>query len=267
MKQYLSFFKLKFAVGLQYKTAAIAGLATQIFFGLVFISVYMAFYESGDANTDINLQQIVTYIWLGQAFFAMISLWHRDPEIMKMIKNGDIAYELCRPQNLYLMWFTRIFSAKLSSVTLRSIPLLTVAFLMPEPYNLQLPVSIFAFIMFLLTLVIASVLVTALSTILYIISFYSLDNQGIRGIYCSIGEILSGQVVPLPLTPNILRIISTILPFAYVSDFSFRIYCGNIVGEELVIGLIVQIFWVFISLLIGKLATDGILKRVSVQGG
>lgn len=51
MRQYISFFKLKFAVGLQYKTAAIAGLATQIFFGLVFISVYIAFYNSGDANT------------------------------------------------------------------------------------------------------------------------------------------------------------------------------------------------------------------------
>ena len=34
MRQYLSFFKLKFAVGLQYKAAALAGLATQIFFGL-----------------------------------------------------------------------------------------------------------------------------------------------------------------------------------------------------------------------------------------
>ena len=64
MRQYLSFFKLKFAVGLQYKAAALAGLATQIFFGLVFIMVYMAFYGSGNANVDISLEEIIPYQWL-----------------------------------------------------------------------------------------------------------------------------------------------------------------------------------------------------------
>jgi ABC-2 type transport system permease protein len=81
------------------------------------------------------------------------------------------------------------------------------------------------------------------------------------------GEILSGQVVPLPLTPHFLRIISIVLPFAYVSDFSFRIYCGNIVGQELINGLIIQIIWLILSILIGVVLTNGILKRVSVQGG
>ena len=61
MKQYISFFKLKFSVGLQYRAAAIAGLCTQLFFGLVFIMVYIAFYGSGDAsNVDISLRQIIT---------------------------------------------------------------------------------------------------------------------------------------------------------------------------------------------------------------
>ena len=73
MKQYISFFKLKFSVGLQYRAAAIAGLCTQLFFGLVFIMVYIAFYGSGDAsNVDISLRQIITYMWLNQAFFSLI---------------------------------------------------------------------------------------------------------------------------------------------------------------------------------------------------
>ena len=35
MKSYLSYFKLKFKTGLQYKAAAIAGMSTQFFFGII----------------------------------------------------------------------------------------------------------------------------------------------------------------------------------------------------------------------------------------
>ena len=129
MKQYISFFKLKFTIGLQYKAAALAGMATQIFFGLVFIMVYIAFYSSGTNNTDITLKELIPYLWLNQAFFSLICIWHKDTEILNMIRKGDVAYELCRPQNLYVMWFIRILASKLSSVVLRCSPLIIISLL------------------------------------------------------------------------------------------------------------------------------------------
>ncbi len=267
MKQYISFFKLKFAVGLQYKAAALAGLATQIFFGLVFIMVYMAFYNSGTNTTDISFKQIVQYQWLSQAFFSLIYIWHKDNEIMNMIKKGDVAYELCRPQNLYIMWFTRILASKLSAVVLRCIPVIIIAFLLPEPYNLTLPASIGAFIFFLITLLISSILVTALVTMMYVLIFYSIDSKGIMGMYCGIAEVLAGQIVPIPFFPKFLKIITSFLPFAYISDFSFRIYSGNIVGSRIFEGITIELFWLILLIILGILSTNKILKRVSVQGG
>ena len=49
MLSYLKFFKLRFITNLQYRAAAIAGIATQIFFGFVFIFVYLSFYSSNPA--------------------------------------------------------------------------------------------------------------------------------------------------------------------------------------------------------------------------
>ena len=267
MRQYLSFFKIKFATGLQYKSAAIAGLATQIFFGFVFIMVYVAFYGSGTPEADITLREIIPYLWLNQAFFSLIYIWHKDNEIMNMIKKGDVAYELCRPQNLYLMWYVRILASKLSSVLLRCIPLLLIAFLLPAPYNLTLPHSIPAFIFFLITLLLSALLVTALVALMYVFIFYSIDSKGIMGMYCGIAEVLAGQIIPIPLFPNFLKAIAVFLPFAYISDFSFRIYSGNIQGVAIAQGLITQIAWLIITVLLGMLATNKILKRVSVQGG
>lgn len=267
MKQYLSFFKLKFSIGLQYKAAALAGMATQIFFGLIFIMVYVAFYSSGTNSADITLKEIIPYLWLNQAFFSLICIWHKDNEILNMIRKGDVAYELCRPQNLYVMWFIRILASKLSSVILRCSPLIIVALLLPSPYNLTLPSSITAFIFFIVTLLISSLLVTALVTLIYVLIFYSIDNKGIMGMYCSIAEILSGQVIPIPLFPTFLKTIAVLLPFAYISDFSFRIYSGNIAGTAIFQGIIIEITWLIILITIGVIATKNILKRITVQGG
>ncbi|MGN1371811.1 MAG: ABC transporter permease [Candidatus Coprovivens sp.] len=267
MKQYISYFKLKFSTGLQYKSAAIAGMLTQIFFGLVFVMVYIAFYSNGTNNLEMTLKELIPYLWLNQAFFSLISVWHKDNEILSMIRKGDVAYELCRPQNLYIMWFIRILTSKLSAVLLRCPLLLIVSLLLPSPYNLTLPANPIAFISFIITLVISSLLITAIVTLIYILIFYSIDNKGIMGMYCSIAEILSGQVIPIPLFPTILKNIAILLPFAYISDFSFRIYTGNIYGLDIIKGLIVEITWLIILIIVGAISTNSILKRVSVQGG
>ena len=85
--------------------------------------------------------------------------------------------------------------------------------------------------------------------------------------YCGIAEILSGQVIPIPLFPTLLKNIATILPFAYISDFSFRIYSGNIVDTNIIQGLTIQITWLIIIVILGIISSNKILKRVSVQGG
>ena len=64
MKSYLSYFRIRFITNLQYRMDAIAGITTQIFFGLIFIMVYLAFYESGGENLPMNYSELVTYLWL-----------------------------------------------------------------------------------------------------------------------------------------------------------------------------------------------------------
>ena len=72
MKSYISYFKLKFKTGLQYRAAALAGMSTQIFFGLVYVAIYVAFYESGSSNLPMELNELISYVWLGQCFYALI---------------------------------------------------------------------------------------------------------------------------------------------------------------------------------------------------
>lgn len=267
MKSYISYFKLKFITGLQYRAAALAGIATQFFFGFVYVSVYVAFYESGSSNLPMKLNELVSYVWLNQAFFALILMWYKDKEIINMIKTGNIAYELCRPQDLFTMWGMKILGEKLSKVTLRFLPVILVSVLLPKPYNLDLSITFTTLLIFIVSLVLSSILVTLIMLLYHVICLFTLDEKGIVNIFMVISDILSGMVIPIPFFPDYLRKICDILPFRYVSDFPFRLYVGNISTKEGLIGIVMQIVWIIILIIIGKLITTKALKKAVIQGG
>ena len=267
MRSYLSYFKLKFITGLQYRAAALAGMSTQFFFGFVYISVYIAFYESGSGTIPMDLNKLVSFLWLNQAFFALVFMWYKDKEILTMIKNGNVAYELCRPQDLYWMWFSKIFGERLANVSLRFLPVLLVAYFMPGLYHLELQISFIRLLVFTISFVLSAVLMVCLVLLYHILCLITLDEKGIVNIFMITSDILSGLVLPIPFFPLWLQNISNFLPFRYISDFPFRFYVGDIAMNEGLISILVQIIWIIILIFVGKLITNKALKRAVIQGG
>jgi len=267
MKSYLSYFILKFKIGIQYRAAALAGISTQLFFGLVYILVYVAFYESDSTKLPMPLNELVSYLWLCQAFFSLIYMWYKDKDILNLIKTGNIAYELCRPQDLYMMWASKILGERVAAVTLRCFPVLLIASFIPSPLNLNLKISIYRLIIFLISLILSTILMTVLVLLYHIICLFTLDEKGIVNIFMVTSDILSGGVVPIPFFPKILQGISNILPFRYISDFPFRFYVGNISLSEGYISIFIQLLWIVILIIIGRLLMDKALKKAVVQGG
>ena len=66
MKKYLSFFKLRFAMGLQYRAAALAGIVTQFAWGFLEILMFRAFYRADASAFPIDFSALSSYIWLQQ---------------------------------------------------------------------------------------------------------------------------------------------------------------------------------------------------------
>lgn len=267
MKCYFSYFKLRFATSLQYRSAAWAGIATQLFFGFIYIMVYMAFYESGTATLPMELPQLITYLWLNQSLLSLINLFYKDKELFMLVKKGDIAYELARPKNIYFMWYFKIIAQRLAMVVLRFVPFIIFLLLLPEPYRISLPATLSHFTLFILTLIAGTLLMTSIIVLYPIITMRVLNEKGIIGIIIAIADLLSGLVVPIPFFPKFLQIISKCLPFQYVSDLPFRIYVGNINIVDGLYGLLIQLIWTILLMIIGYLIMHKSLKRVIVQGG
>lgn len=264
----IAYFKLKFLSGLQYRASAIAGICTQVFFALVYIFVYTAFYESGSYDKlPMPYNKLIGYLWLNQIFFAIIYLWYKDNEILNNIKSGNISYELCRPQNLYNMWFSKIMGERLSSLLLRFPLVLLISLLMPKPYNLVISHDIRVIMLFLITFILGIIIIIAFTMFYHALCLITLDEKGIINIIMVCADILSGLTIPIPFFPLYLRQICNFLPFRYMGDLPFRLLVGNISINEGLIGIIVQIIWIIILIITGKLIVKKSLKRVVVQGG
>ena len=108
---------------------------------------------------------------------------------------------------------------------------------------------------------------TSIIALYPIITMHTLNEKGVVGIIISISDIFSGLVVPIPFFPKFLQTISKCMPFQYVSDLPFRIYVGNIGIEQGIEGLLIQLIWIIILMLLGYILMQKSLKKVVVQGG
>ncbi len=271
MKAYVSLVSSRFRSVLQYRSAALAGMVTQIFFGTVMVMVMEAFYSSSNRQQPISLTQVIDYVWLGQTFFFLLPATV-DRDIQEMIRNGNVAYELVRPLNLYSVWFARSFAWRVASTLLRAVPLLLfVYFVLPylglKEYVLKWPYSSLHFIAFIVTMLGAVALSTVITVFMNILTIWTLSGQGINMMMATLVYSLSGMVVPLPLFPDSFQCFVRLAPFSGLVDTPYRFYNGNFPIESLGSALLHQLFWIVFFVIISHVLLHYGKKKLSVQGG
>ena len=267
MKKYLSFFRMRFLMGLQYRTAAIAGMTTQFVWGLMEILVFRAFYAADPTAFPMSFEATANYIWLQQAFLAIFAAWLLEPEIFDCIVDGNVAYELCRPVNIYDMWFSRSMASRLSRVVLRCVPILMVAPLLPKPYGISLPPSFGQFLIFLLTLILSFLVSVSFYMWIYVLTFYTISPMGLRLMVGSVVEFLSGGGIPLPFFPERVQRFLELLPFAAMQNVPLRVYSGSMTLEETQQAILLQLFWLFVLVIAGRAMCARAVRHVTLQGG
>lgn len=267
MKKYISFFRLRFSTGLQYRTAALAGMTTQFFWGAMEILLYKAFYAADPAAFPMTFQAMVNYIWLQQAFLTIFGAWLLEPDILESITSGNVAYELCRPVRIYDMWFARSVAGRLSKAALRCIPVLAVAAILPAPYGISLPGSPAHFALFLLALALSLLVSVAFYMLVYVMTFFTVSPLGLRLMVASVVEFFSGGGIPLPFFPDRVRAVLEVLPFASMQNVPLRVYSASMTAQQMQTAIALQVFWLIALVTFGRALCAYAERRVTLQGG
>ncbi len=266
MRAYLSIFRLRLAVQLQYRAAAAAGFFTQFFFGLIIVMVYQAFYASTSTVQPMTVAQAVTYTWLGQATFRMLPL-NTDTEVVTLVRSGNVAYELSRPLNLYFLWYGRLVALRIVPTLLSGGPLLALTYWLPGGFGWHLPASPSAGAAWFLSMVLALMLGCAISNLMTISCLWTVAGDGMQRILPAVSMILGGANVPLAYFPDWSQSLLRALPFSGLVDTPFRFYLGMVPPAEIAPRLLLQIVWTIILGLVGVLLASQGLKKVVLQGG
>ncbi len=266
MKALISIFKVRFALTLQYRMAAFAGMFTQFFFGFVYIMIYDAFFNSSSKTMPMTFGQTVSYIWLGQGLLGLLP-WNGDRDVQLMIKSGDFAYELLRPIHLYNYWYFRILGQRVAGTILRAIPLfVTAALIIPNPYKLAGPDSVYGFFLFMISMSCSIILGGTITNTITISTLFTLGD-GIGRLITTIVTIFSGMIVPLSFFPDRVQIFLKIQPFSGLVDAPYKFYLGIYHGEDIIFTLFFQLLWTIVFYLSGRVMIAMADKRIIVQGG
>ena len=267
MKKYLVFFRMRLLAGLQYRAAALAGLSTQFVWGTMEILLYRAFWLEHPERFPMGMEALAAYIWLQQAFLTLFALWSWEPDLIESVKSGAVAYELARPVDLYAMWMSRSLAVRVSRAALRMLPVLLTAAFLPRPYGLRLLVPPKMFLLFLLSAALMLLVVCTYMMLVYALTFWLTDPNGIITLSVAAADLLGGGVVPLPFLPDGLRQIAERSPFGSMQSVPLRIFSGSIPPSEIpgVLGL--QLFWILVLGLTGYVLTRFGLRRTVIAGG
>jgi ABC-2 type transport system permease protein len=255
--------KARFRTLLQYRGAAVGGLITQVFFGLINLMVFRALFSAGSEGQPMNLNEVITYLWLNQAFFAM-QPWQPDGDVRQMMRTGSVAYELTRPCSLFWLWMARAVAMRSAPTLLRAAPIIIVAYLF---FGLQPPASWASAICYAFSLTAALLLSSALTVVLNSTLFWTISADGATLLAPALLTSLSGLNIPLPFYPEWMQGFLRWQPFRGLLDVPSRIYSGSIPAEHAWLEIFGQLAWTSIFLLIGSWMVNRGLKRLVVQGG
>ena len=266
-KPYMALFRIRFANSLQYRAAAIAGVTTQFAWGFMYVLGFAAFYGGNPDAFPMTFQETVSYIWMQQAFIALFFIWMYDNSIFEAIESGHISYEMVRPMDLYGRWFTQTTANRLSRAALRCIPILAVAFLLPQPLRLVLPNELMRVGLFFISMMLSMGVVVSFSMLIYISAFSTINSMGTRIVVGVAGDFLAGGYIPIPFFPDTLRRVVELSPFGAMQNMPLLIFSGHLTGDALARGMLMQVFWLIVLVAVGRLLMTRSLKRVIVQGG
>jgi ABC-2 type transport system permease protein len=270
-RPYLAAFRARFQLMLQYRAAALAGFATQCWWGGIKIMVFAAFYSAHAAAAPISLTDAITYVWLGQALLALLP-WVADPEIGQAVRTGGVGYDRLRPLDAYGYWYARTLGWMLARALPRAaLMLLAAGIVLPlvglgdwawRPPSGLAPALLFIPAFVLMTMLGAAVLVLA-----NIVVAASLNERGVNAVLMPLVIVFSGSLLPLDFYPDALRPFLHLQPFAGLVDIPFRIYFADLAGGAALQALALQAGWTLVLIGLGRVAMERMMRRLEMQGG
>ncbi|HEX9116567.1 MAG TPA: ABC-2 family transporter protein [Anaerolineae bacterium] len=263
MGVFLAIAAKSFQRSMAYRAANLAGIVTNTFFGAVYIFGYIALFRSRSQLGGLDLQNTITYAVLSQSLLmAMTAFGNLD--LSEAIVKGDIASDLARPVDFYLLWAATDLGRAAYFFLFRGLPTFLLGWLLFHP---SLPAAPAAGLLFLPAVALGMAVSFAFRFITGSLAFWLTDARGVNSLSTSLVIFLSGFAVPLNFFPGALRTIAEWLPFNALANLPINLYLGKLPPAALAATLAREAGWLVVLVALGRWLLARLMGRLSVNGG
>lgn len=246
-----------------YRAATLAGLATNLFFGLLRASVMIALYGARRQVSGISLEDAIIYTGISQAIIAYLSLfgWY---EIIRSIYSGQIAADLLKPMPYFNFWMAQDFGRALVNLIMRGLPIILFYAVL---FDISYPMQPGQWLALLLSLLLAWMVSFAWRFLINLPAYWVPDAVGIARLGFTLSWFLSGFLMPLRFFPEWFSRLCYLTPFPYLVNTPIEIYLGLHTPAEMLRLLLAQTAWFVVLMGLGQWVLRRGVHRLVIQGG
>lgn len=259
----LAFVATSFKMLLAYRIANLSGMVTNIFFLFIRSGVFIACYQNKDVVAGLTLYDALTYLTLTQSFFTLM------PHLGSMglsenIVSGQIAIELNRPLNFYVMYMAKRTGIFLYFVVHRFLPILIIGSLSGL---LSLPATFSSMPLFACSIILGFWITVSIMFLVESTAFWFQSDRGLKVCMYGVFAFFSGLLVPLNYFPDWAMKITQLLPFAYTFDSPAQIYLQIKPIEQIYQNFFAQMIWAVLLSMVCLYVLKIGEKKVVIHGG
>lgn len=223
---------------------------------------WAAVYENKETVGSLSLSSMLTYMVVALLLEQYVS--GVGDNLARMIKQGYIALELMKPYHLLDKLVAMDIGQKISNSIRTTLPMLLFAIWF---IGVNLPQSLEAFGLFIISVVLGILIGTQLDLIIGILAFWTVNVWGLRLLRDSIIQFCSGSLVPLSLYPHWFQEISVFLPFQSMVYIPVSIYTGSISGSAAYMAIATQFIWFILIAALARLLWSLAIRKITIFGG
>jgi ABC-2 type transport system permease protein len=255
--------RLSFQRQLTYRAATLAGLMTNVFFGLLRAALIIALYGVRDTVAGVSLKDAITYTALAQALIAYLLIFG-SYDLMNSVYSGEVATDLLKPLSYFRFWLAQDVGRAVAAMLLRGVPIVMVFALFVE---ITVPATAGQWLVFTFSLLLSLLVSFAWRFLVNLSAFWTPNARGVGRFAFGIVWVLSGFYLPLRYFPDWFQTFCQLTPFPAMVNTNVEIYLGLLTGVELVQALALQVFWTIVLILACQALLRMGVRSLVIQGG
>ena len=265
IRAYVQFARCAFQRRAAYRLANWTGIAVNFFFFLIHAQLFLALFGTRGAVAGWQAQDAVRYFATSEALLMVLGVMSTQTglEFAERIRSGDIAVDLVRPVRLWARYLAESYGAAAYYALMRASILYVAAVAL---YGLALPRNVEV----LLAPLSIALGVAIASTLMYLASasaFWTEQAHGPLSMLLIAIFFFGGIAVPLDFYPAPARLLADFLPFRGAVYTPVALASGKLSGAPLLFGVLHQIGWLGVLVLLAQRMERRGAAHLAVQGG